>query len=609
MSHLKFDKRDWQFILRDQHPLKDILALKQFADYDMETCEAVLTEGVKFAVDRIAPTHTIGDREGCEAIGGRVRTPAVFSQLWKEYSEAGWIGVSMATDFGGQGLPTLLASAVFEAHTAANQSFHMFAGLTSGAAHLIESFGSDALKNLYVERMYTGKWGGTMCLTEPQAGSAVPDLTTTAVPVDEAAGVYGITGTKIFISGGDADFYENVIHLVLARRKGDPEGTRGISLFVVPRVLVDAQGKLGAHNHVLVERIEEKLGIHGSPTCQISFGADGQTIGYLVGEPGKGLPYMFQMMNEARVACGLQGVAQANAAFQQALSYARDRRQGPDLNALEGKSVEIINHPDVRRNLMLMKAFSEGTRALVAQAAFWNDMALHGDDPELRAKYQDLADLATPVVKAYSTDKAFRVTELAVQVFGGYGYTKDYPVEQYLRDCKIASIYEGTNGIQAMDLLGRKMRLKSGALFMTYIQELGSFIEANASTPGLEKAFELLQKAQGIVGETAFWFSGTARQNIKAAMLQATPFLELFGDLMVGHQLLQQAAIAARQLTARVGTTEVTREQRLADTEVAFLAAKLDTARFFAFEVLLLASGKARSIQSNNTAPLDIEFI
>jgi hypothetical protein len=608
MSHLKFDKRDWLFILQHQHKLTDVLAQKRFADYDWDMCEQVFQEGVRFAVDKIAPTLTSSDRKGCEAIEGRVRTPAEFTPLWKEYSEGGWIAVSMNPDFGGGGLPTLLSSAIFEAHTGANQSFHMFAGLTCGAAHLVESFGRDELKKMYVEKMYTGVWGGTMCLTEPQAGSAVGDLTTSATPVDEANGLFEIAGTKIFISGGDADFYGNVVHLVLARRKGDPEGSKGISLFAVPRLWVNEDGSVAGDNFVRVERIEEKLGIHASPTCQISFGADGPTRGYLIGQPCQGLPYMFQMMNEARVACGLQGVAQANAAYQQAIGYARDRKQGPSLQALSGKSIEIIHHPDVRRNLMTMKVLCEGTRALVAQAAYWNDLAHASASEEDRTRYGDLADLATPIVKAWSTDKAFKVTELAVQVYGGYGYTKDYPVEQYLRDCKIASIYEGTNGIQALDLLGRKMRLKGGALFMSYIQDLGTFIETHKETEGLQTDFASLAKAQGVLGETAFWIGNTARQNIDLAMLQATPYLELFGDVMVGQQLLQQATIAVAQLE-KLGCPSPTRDDRKNSAEIAFLAGKVDAARFFANEFLLLAPSKGRAITSGQTAALDMEFI
>lgn len=606
MAHLLFDTRDWKFILDEQIDLNAILALPHFSDFDRATLDEVFEQAVKFATERIAPLNHKGDREGCKAEGGRVVTPTCYTPVWKEVKESGWIAPTRHAEFGGMGLPFTVVAGATEALSAACQAFFMYAGLTSGAAHLVESFANDDLKKRFVAKMYGGTWGGTMCLTEPGAGSAVGDLTTSAVPVDDEPGTYLIEGTKIFISGGDSSFYDNVVHLVLARVKGDPAGTKGISLFAVPRLDVGPDGKIGAFNNVAVTRIEEKMGIHGSATCQIAFGSDAPARGYLVGERCNGLPYMFQMMNEARIMCGEQGIALANAAYQEALAYARDRKQGPDLENLNGGSVEIIRHPDVKRNLLFAKAWAEGTRAMLAQAAWWADMAEHGTDPELKTKCQDLLDLVTPVLKAYSTDKGFKVTELAIQVFGGYGYTQEYPVEQYMRDIKIASLYEGTNGIQALDLLGRKMRQKGGALFMTYVMDLGGFIEANKATPGLEAVFEKLQRAQGALGEVAFWISSNARQNIKLAMQQATPFLELLGDIWVGHLLTQQAVAAHKKLAARGGMP--TAEERANDPELAFLAGKIDTARFFAAEVVAFAASKAKVMTSGDTAVLDMVF-
>lgn len=608
MSHLIFDSRDWKFILNEQLDLDALLKMPAFADFDRETFEGVFDQAIRFAIDRIAPTYVPSDREGCRAEGGRVVTPTCFTPLWKEMKESGWIAADRAPAFGGMGLPATISVGPVEAMSAACQSFFMYAGLTSGAAHLIETFGADELKHTYVAKMYGGVWGGTMCLTEPGAGTAVGDLTTSATAIEGEDGAYWIEGTKIYISGGDASFYENVVHLVLARRKGDPAGTRGISLFAVPRLAVDAKGKTAAFNNVAVTRIEEKLGIHGSATCQITFGGDGPCRGFLVGEACSGLAYMFQMMNEARIMCGVQGIALGNAAYQQALAYARDRKQGADLTNLQGGSVEIINHPDVRRNLMFMKAFGEGTRALAAQGAFWADIAHGHADAEEREKAQNLLELVTPVIKAYSTDKGFKSTELAIQVFGGYGYTKEYVAEQYLRDVKIASIYEGTNGVQALDLVGRKMRMKGGAVFMTYVMELGSFIEANKATAGLEPIFEKLARAQQAMGEVAFWISSTAKGNVKQAMLQATPYLELVGDIMVGHMLALHATIAARKLTAKRGSIAVDRESRENDAELAFLAGKIDVARFFANEILTLAPNKARAMQAGDSSALDMVF-
>jgi len=608
MSHLIFDRRDWKFILTEQLHIEQLLEFERYADFDMDTFLHVFDEAVRFAVDKVAPISDVADREGCRLEGGRVRVPTGMTELWHEYRASGYIAPTHKPEFGGMGLPFSVMAGPTEAVTAACTAFHMYGGLTAGAAHLIECYGTEELKARFVEAMYAGRFGGTMCLTEPQAGTAVGDLATSATPVDEDAGIYDLEGSKIFISGGDAEFYETVVHLVLARVKGDPDGTRGVSLFAVPRDEVAADGTLGAYNNVEITRLEEKLGLHGSATCQIAFGSDKPARGYLVGERCRGLSYMFQMMNEARLACGIQGIALANAAYQQALAYARDRKQGPDLKELSGGSVEIIRHPDVRRNLMLMRSISEGTRALAGQVALWADISVSHPDEAERTRAGDLVDLATPIVKAWSTDKGFKVTELAVQVFGGYGYTREYPAEQYLRDSKIASIYEGTNGVQALDLLGRKMRLKGGALFMTYVMELTAFIDKNRDTPGLETFFASLQTAQSTLGEVAFWISNNAKKNIELAMLQATPFLDLFGDVMIGHMLGTQATIAAARLQELVGTTSPTREQRLNDDNVAFYAGKLDTARFFGNEFLVYAKSKAKSMTSGDTSALDMVF-
>jgi len=606
MSHLIFDRRDWKFLLYEHLHVEQLLEFEAFADYDVAMFEQIADEGIKLAIDKLAPMNAIGDHEGCKAVNGTVETPQVYNDLWPEYAASGWIAPNFSPEFGGMGLPFSVVAPASEAFSAACQAFHMYGGLSAGAGHLIQNFGNDDLKSRFIEKMYTGEWGGTMCLTEPGAGSAVGDAVTTATPVDGEDGVYHIEGAKIFISGGDATFYKNVVHLVLARRKGDPAGIKGISLFAVPKYDVDAAGNKGEFNFVNVTRIEEKMGIHGSATCQMAFGDGGPSRGYLVGEACNGIIYMFQMMNEARIACGVQGVAQANAAYQQALAYAKDRKQGPDLEAMGGPSVEIINHPDVRRNLMKMKAIGEGSRALAARGALWADIAHHHPDEGERTRANDLLDLATPIIKAWSTDRGFHATELGVQIFGGYGYTKEYPAEQYLRDVKIASIYEGTNGIQALDLLGRKMRMKGGALFMTYIQELGTFIEKNKATEGLESVFGALGKAQQNVGEVAFWISSNAKKNIRLAMMQATPFLELFGDVMVGHMLAEQAVIATAKLQELAGTATPSVQQQQDSDEIAFYAGKIATAKFFAAEFLGLARSKAKVMMSGETAALDV---
>ncbi len=606
MSHLIFDKRDWKFIMNDHLHFERVLALEHYADYDMETLEAVFEEGVRFAVEKIAPVNAIGDTEGCRLEDGRVRTPAAYADVWQEMRKGGWNAAGHSVEFGGQGLPFSTMVAVHEAFNGASQAFEMFHGLSVGAGHLIESFGTDELKAVFVEKMYSGEYGGTMCLTEPQAGSSVGDARTSAKALED--GTFHIAGNKIFISGGDADFYENTVHLVLARVEGDPEGTKGLSLFAVPRLLVNEDGSLGEYNNVAVVGIEHKMGINGSPTCSIQFGDGGASVGYMVGERCAGIVHMFQMMNEARIGCGLQGVSQANAAYQQALAYAKDRVQGPAITDLKGGGVAIIEHPDVRRNLMIMKSLSEGMRALVAKVALAADFSMRSTDPVEKEMHNDTVELLTPIVKAWSTDRAFKVTELALQVFGGYGYCREYPVEQYMRDTKISSIYEGTNGIQALDLVGRKMRMKGGALFMGYVQQISTFLESIKDVAELEDVAKHLLRAQGSLGEVAFWLSKTGREDRALSMLQATPFLEMFGDIVVGQLLAEQAVIALDKLEAKVGTRTPSADVLESDDEAAFLWGKVANARFFANEFLTMAPSKAKSMTTGERTALDMVF-
>lgn len=606
MSHLIFDKRDWNFILHEQLNISQLLTWDAFSDYDMETFQTVIDEGIRFSVERVAPLNEIGDREGCTVENGQVRVPKAYHPVYKEHVQGGWLGLTHNPEFGGQGLPLTINAPVGESISGACMAFAMYGGLTHSAGHLIEAFGTDELKETYVEKMYSGEWGGTMCLTEPGAGSEVGDLRTRATRQDD--GTFLIEGQKIFISGGDSDMVDNIVHLVLARIEGDPHGTKGISLFVVPKYHVNADGSVGDTNNVSLVGIEHKMGINGSATCQLNFGEAGPCVGYIVGQERSGIMYMFQMMNEARIACGQQGVSQANAAYQRALDYARERLQGPDITNPKEGSAPIIIHPDVRRNLMMMKAYSEGTRALIAQASFWADQAKHAPSEEERAKAQDQLDLVTPIAKAYSTDKAFKVCELAIQIYGGYGFLEDYPVEQYMRDTKITSLYEGTNGIQAMDLVGRKMRMKGGAIFMGYLQDLGAFVAANKGREEVAEVIEALEGAQGALGQTAMWLSQTAPQDIRLALLQATPYLEIFGDVMVGHLLAQQAVIAADALKEKVGTVKPTVEQRLADEDVKFYAGKIDVAEFFSAEVLRLVRSKAKVLASGTRSALDTVF-
>ena len=599
MSHYHFDRRDIDFVLFEQLGLSSLAEHPLHEDFTQEVCEMVLTEAGKFAQEYLAPTNKLSDREGCKLVGDKIEVPECFRDAYKRFSSAGWVGPTHSIELGGQNMPKTLNLAATELFIGACTSFFFFPGLTTSAGHLIEAFGSKDLVERFVKKMYTGEWAGTMCLTEPQAGSAVGDLRTSATPNED--GTYNVVGTKIFITCGDHDLTKNIVHLVLARVPGDPDGIKGISLFAVPKVWVNDDGSLGELNDVIPAGIEHKMGLHGCPTCVMNFGDNNSCRGFLVGERCQGIIAMFQMMNEARIACGLQGVSSANAAYLSALNYSKERVQGTnaaDFKNPNAKRVPIIDHPDVRRMLATMKAYAEGTRALLYKASFQADLFTISTDKATKAKAKMTLDLMTPICKAYATDKAFNVTELAIQTYGGYGYCSEYPVEQYMRDVKIASIYEGTNGIQAIDLLARKLTMKNGALFLTYLQEINGFIEANQEHKTLGDAVTSLDKAKNKLAEVAFTFSSGGGKDIEYSLLHAVPFLEMFGDVMVAQLLIEQALIADKKLA------EIDEH----DKDARFYRNKLKTARFFAHNILPRTIANAISIRSKDRSALEIEY-
>lgn len=612
---LRIDKRDLDFVLYEQLNLDRVLEFEQFRDFALEDFQMVLSEGIKFATEQVAPINAIGDEKGTRFKDGVVTLPEEFVDVYKKYCANGWVSVAQSPEFGGQGLPYTLAVAVMEAFVAASSSFMFVPGLGVSAAHLIEAFGTDEQRKLYVEKMYGGKWGGTMCLTEPQAGSAVGDLSTSAQPV-EGEDYYHITGNKLFISAGDSQLTENVIHLVLARCAGDPEGIKGISLFIVPKIRVDAKGKLGELNDMAVTGVEHKMGINASATCALSFGDNGNCRGWLVGERRQGIIYMFQMMNEARLITGLQGEAIGNVAYQTALAYAKERKQGPkvtDRNK-DAKAVAIIEHPDVRRTLMTMKAYGEGLRALLLSAAMRADVHKHSKDEAERAHAIDLLELLTPICKAFSSDIGFKMTELAIQVHGGYGYIKEYAVEQYMRDVKIASLYEGTNGIQALDLLGRKMRMKNGGLFLRWLQDTNQFLTSLKEHPLSALAGEV-EKAKNALGEAAFSFASSGKKDPEYPILHASPFLTMFGHVECARLLLEQAVIALRKLgeiweRAGVDADDADARSQLMGTndEARFYENKIKTAAFFIYQLLPHTRSYLSALKSGDRSALEVQL-
>jgi hypothetical protein len=451
--------------------------------------------------------------------------------------------------------------------------------------------------------MYSGEWGGTMCLTEPQAGSAVGDLKTTAKKTERG---YRIRGQKIFISCGDNDFTSNVIHMVLARVEGDPEGTKGISLFLVPKIRVNSDGSLGESNDVKVVNIEEKMGIHGSPTCTLAFGDHDQCEGFLIGEQCKGMSCMFLLMNEARLMTGMQGLATGSDAYRHAMAYAKERAQG-------GKNF-IVQYPDVRRMLATLKATVEGMRALIYKVGHFVDHAEHEPDPEKKETYQGLADLLTPVCKAFCSDKGFEVATMAMQVYGGYGYISEYPMEQMLRDVKISSIYEGTNGIQALDLIGRKMGMKGGEVFRSFYDLLNRFAEENLAYPTLEKEFAVLQKAVQTVGQTALKLAEIGMGGDRDyPALQAVPFLHMMGTLTFAWLLLEQALVALPKLQGLWAANQADVEEKKAalcenHPDARYYEGKVKTARFYVWNLLPQLNALAKGVLSEDRSALRIRF-
>jgi hypothetical protein len=501
-------------------------------------------------------------------------------------------------EWGGQGMPTTVALAASDYLVGANYAFMIYQGLTHGAGKLIESFGTEQQKRLFLNKMYSGEWTGTMLLTEPEAGSDVGALTTSAVKNDD--GTYSITGNKIFISGGEHDLSENIIHPVLARIEGAPEGTKGVSLFLVPKIWVNDDGSLGEFNDVVCTGIEEKMGIHGNSTCSLTLGGKGKCRGMLLGEENKGMRAMFLMMNEARLLVGLQGLACASSAYMYAVDYARQRIQGKNLLQMMDKdasSVPIIQHPDVRRQLMMMKVYVEGIRSLLYYVGMCEDRIKICEDAQEKLKYQGIIDVLIPIAKGYATDRAFEVCSHGVQVYGGYGYISDYPMEQLLRDCRITMIYEGTNGIQAMDLLGRKLGLNKGKPMMDLLGEIQKSIAMAKDAQALEGLAERVEEIVNKLGEVALHMGTTAMSpNVLNAFAFAHPFMEVCGDVVMAWLLLWRAAVAAQKLA-----------NKPKKKDIAFYEGQIKSAEFFIYSILPITVGKMQAILTTNGAAIDID--
>ena len=591
------NRRDVDFVLHEMLKAEELSKHEKFADFNRKTMDMVVTEARNLALKEILPTNEEGDA-GCTFENGQVKVPESFKRIFDLYREGEWIGASEDPEFGGQGMPNVLNLAAAEFFSGANMAFMMYPGLTHGAAKMIETLGTEEQKNIYVRNMYAGKWTGTMLLTEPDAGSDVGALTTTAVRNDD--GTFSISGNKIFISAGEHDMAENIIHPVLARIEGAPAGTKGISLFIVPKYRVNADGSLGEFNDVICTGIEEKMGIHGNATCSLTLGGKGNCIGTLLGEENKGMKAMFLMMNEARFGVGVQGYSLAATSYANAVAYAKERIQGRallDFMNADAPSVSIIKHPDVRRQLLWMKSYVEGMRGLLYFVAHCFDRVEVTQDAVEKEKYTGLIEFLIPVVKAYCTDKGFDVCAMGCQVYGGYGYIKEYPQEQLVRDCKITSIYEGTNGIQAMDLLARKLGMNKSKPFMDFLGEVGGAAARAKQFDDLKAGAENVEKAIKRLGEVAMALGKTAMSDkVYDAFASATPFLEVVGDVVMGWMHLWRAAVAAESL----------QNDKVKDKDKAFYTGQVKTAQFYLTSLFPAALGKMDGVAALNTAVMEM---
>lgn len=610
MADLLVDERDQKFVLFEQFDLGAFSESEIYAEFDSEIYTMVLNEAKKLAENAMMPTNADSDEEGTRFKDGKVSVPASFHELWRLWNEGEWRRLDIPQEFGGQGMPVTVGMAANEYFEAGNLSFQTLAAMTRGAALLIATHGTEEQRAKYVEKILSGQWTGTMVLTEADAGSDVGATKTVAQRNPD--GTYSIIGNKTFITGGDTDLTENIIHLALARIQGAPAGTKGLSLFLIPKMKINADGSLGEPNDIVTVAVEKKLGLKGSPTCQLNFGEDGNCIGELVGEENQGMPIFFTMMNESRLIAARHGIAVASTAYLHAVAYARERLQGTEIGKpVSAGQCPIIKHPDVRRMLLQMKAYTEGARAILLYASYCMDWERMAPSQEVRQAWENRTAFLTPVVKAYGSDLSFRVTETAMQVYGGYGYVKDYPVEQFFRDEKVHSIFEGTNGIQALDLAGRKLGRDSDALFTGLLKDIETFCKENKGHPTLARYVEILNAGCTALAEVSAFLVETQKKDFPLLALYAYPYTELFGDVIVGWLLLWQAVIVQAKLEKLADEKGISGSDGLAklvveNAEAAFYSGKMASARFFVSTVLSLATAKAQVIKTADKAALEI---
>ena len=597
MAQQLVDRRDQDFVIWEQINCAEILNHDKYKEFNPKTCSLIINEARALAIKELLPLLAEGDTEGIHYENGTVKVPSGFHRVFELIKEGEWNNLSVPAEMGGQGAPSFLGAATAEYFMGANWPLFCYASMGNGTANLIQLYGTPEQKKTYVKRLTAADWGGTMLLTEPEAGSDVGALTTTAVKNSD--GSYALSGNKIFITNGEHDLVENIIHPVLARIEGDPAGTKGISLFIVPKYFVNKDGSLGDRNDIVCSGVEEKHGIHASATCTMTLGSKGKCIGFLLGKECEGMKIMFNMINGARMSTGLQAMTYASSAYLLAVNYARERIQGRDLADFadhNAPSVPIINHPDVRRNLLWMKSYVDGMRSFFYYMTLMGTRGTVCETAEDRERYGDLFSMLTPVVKDYMAVKGHEVCIQAIQLFGGAGYTKDYLVEQYARDCKITSIYEGTSGIQALDMLGRKLGMKEGAVFMNFLGEVHKTVAQAKQAEQTRDLAAKVEAAANRLGEVALHLGKKALSpEFKTAFAHSLPFLYVIGDTIMAWMLLWRALTAAT---------------RLSDTsskkDLAFYEGQIKTAEFFICTELPATMGKMNGIADGCGAAIQI---
>jgi alkylation response protein AidB-like acyl-CoA dehydrogenase len=591
------DRRDQDFVIWDQMKCEEILNHKKYSEFNKKTCSMIIKEARELAIKELLPLLAEGDTEGVRFENRTVKVPQSFHRVFKLVKEGEWNNLSVPSEMGGQGAPAFLGAAAAEYFLAANWPLYCYATMGNGTANMIQLYGTPEQKDTYVKKLTSAEWGGTMLLTEPEAGSDVGALSTTAVKNPD--GSYTLSGNKIFITNGEQDLTENIIHPVLARIEEDPLGTKGISIFIVPKFLVDKNGDLNKRNDIVCTGAEEKHGIHASATCSMTLGSKGECTGYLLGKERAGMKIMFNMINGARMSTGLQALTYASSAYLLAVNYARERIQGRDLENFmdqSAPSVPIIKHPDVRRNLLWMKSYVDGMRSFFYYMTVIGTQGNIAEKEEDRERHADLFSMLTPVVKDYMAVRGHEVCIQAIQVFGGAGYTKDYLVEQYARDCKITSIYEGTSGIQALDMLGRKLGMKKGTVFINFLGEIQKTVDRAGQVEQTQDLAVQVGAAANRLGEVALHLGKKAMSaEFKVAFAHSLPFLYVIGDTIMAWMLLWRALVASTQLSVKPKKKDLN-----------FYEGQIKTAEFFINTELPATMGKMNAIADGCAAAIQI---